>query len=103
MLPLQYLDPLILVPKTDHSVVVASGGWQSTGNYVKCPVYDNDVMIHMVYGVMVILLMAYTSYHNMILYLPSRDRDVARELREELEVRLTTSSSKEAWQQCADL
>lgn len=95
MLPLQYLNPLILVPKTDHSVASASGGWQSTGNYVKCPVYDNDVMIHMVYGVMVILLMAYTSYHNMILYLPSRDRDVARELREELEVRLTTSSSKD--------
>eukprot|EP00439_Symbiodinium_sp_Y106_P070270 s172_g12.t1 len=97
MLPLQYLDPLILVPKTDHSVVVASGGWQSTGNYVKCPVYDNDVMIHMVYGVMVILLMAYTSYHNMILYLPSRDRDVARELREELEVSLVLLQYENSW------
>ncbi|CAE7418973.1 unnamed protein product [Symbiodinium natans] len=95
LLPLEYLQPWIYVPKTDYTGNSAYGGWQSTGEYVKCPIYDRDVMIHMVYGTMVCLLMAYTSYHNMILYLPSRDRDVAKELREELETRLTTSTSRD--------
>ena len=96
LLPLGYKDPWIYVPKTDYSIASGNGGWQSNGEYLKCPVYDNNVMIHMIYGTIVTLLMAYTSYHNMILYLPSRDRDVARELREELETRLTSSESRDA-------
>mmetsp|Transcript_9553 Transcript_9553/g.17734 ORF Transcript_9553/g.17734 Transcript_9553/m.17734 type:complete len:385 (+) Transcript_9553:76-1230(+) len=94
LLPLGYHDPIIFVAKTSSSV--ASGAaWQSTGEYVKCPVYDGQVMVHMVYGTIVTLLMAYTSYHNMLLYIPSRDRDVAKELREELESRLTSSGSRD--------
>lgn len=43
-------------------------------------------------------LMAYTSYHNMKLYIPSRDRDVARQLREELEARLIASGDDDDMQ-----
>ncbi|CAJ1382537.1 unnamed protein product [Effrenium voratum] len=96
--PVAYPSPTILVPKTTMAFATGKGMWQSSGEYVPCPVYDADVMVHMFYCTTVILLMAYTSYHNMKLYIPSRDRDVARQLREELEARLIASGDDDDMQ-----
>eukprot|EP00434_Breviolum_minutum_P009632 symbB.v1.2.008482.t1/scaffold535.1/size190655/2 len=93
LIPISYSSPTILVPKTVASTLTPSGGWQTSGEYVACPIYDHDVVVHLMYCTVVTTLMAYTSYHNMKLYIPSRDRDVAKHLREELESRLAISEN----------
>lgn len=98
LVPISYSSPKIMVPKTDSSTLLPSGGWQTSGEYVPCPIYDHDVVVHLMYCTVVITLMAYTSYHNMKLYIPSRDRDVAKQLREELESRLAATENDEDMQ-----
>lgn len=65
LVPISYSSPKIMVPKTDSSTLLPSGGWQTSGEYVPCPIYDHDVVVHLMYCTVVITLMAYTSYHNM--------------------------------------
>lgn len=97
-LPIHFSTPTVMVPKTSTSILLPYGGWQTSGEYVPCPVYDHDVVVHMMYCTVVTMLMALTSYHNMKLYIPSRDRDVAKQLREELESRLLASGDDEDMQ-----
>jgi len=65
LIPISYSSPTILVPKTVASTLTPSGGWQTSGEYVACPIYDHDVVVHLMYCTVVTTLMAYTSYHNM--------------------------------------
>ena len=65
LLPVHFTSPTIMVPKTTTSVLLPSGGWQTAGDYVACPVYDHDVVVHLLYCTVVTTLMAWTSYNNM--------------------------------------
>lgn len=65
LIPASYSTPTIMVPKTVSSKLLPSGGWQTSGEYVQCPIYDHDVVVHLMYCTVVTTLMAYTSYHNM--------------------------------------
>lgn len=64
-LPIHFSTPTVMVPKTSTSILLPYGGWQTSGEYVPCPVYDHDVVVHMMYCTVVTMLMALTSYHNM--------------------------------------
>eukprot|EP00931_Biecheleriopsis_adriatica_P050529 TRINITY_DN29261_c0_g1_i1.p1 TRINITY_DN29261_c0_g1~~TRINITY_DN29261_c0_g1_i1.p1 ORF type:complete len:447 (+),score=67.79 TRINITY_DN29261_c0_g1_i1:73-1341(+) len=84
-----YASPTISVPVTElvKATSVPDGTWETHGRYISCPIYDQQVMLPMFYCTLVTLFMAYISYSNFALYVPS-DRNATKLLRKKLEDRL---------------
>merc|ERR1712060_926242 len=71
LLPTGFKDVRIQVPITTYTVAHKDGNWAQTGRTIECPVYDHEVVTHMIYILCVSMIMSYTAFINWKHYPPA--------------------------------